>query len=103
MKEACRICSKVTKEPWLVNIAKFDSLDERSRMRFPVCGTCAKRMMAAMRAVLNGAQKDNPNGDLTLVCPMCGMERITAEPKTPSPCDGCGTIFSLYSAAKAMS
>ncbi|MCL5292778.1 MAG: hypothetical protein M1548_09745 [Actinobacteria bacterium] len=100
-REICSICGKGARSLWLFNLAKYNSLDEKSRMRFDICEDCARKLMSAMKAIMRQHEEDllNGLGESRLVCPICSKERSTVEPKVPTPCESCGTIFSVYSAA----
>ncbi|MCL4499786.1 MAG: hypothetical protein M1335_06050 [Chloroflexi bacterium] len=108
--ERCSICSKESRAPWLFNLAKYDSLDENLRMRFTICEECARKLMAAMKLIIKeegsgaimggiGRHAGDASAAPTLTCPICKTERETTEPQIPAPCERCGTIFSIYSAA----
>lgn len=57
--------------------------------------------MAAIKTAIRENERDLIRGDgrreVLLKCPICHKERATVEPKVPAPCEGCGTIFSVYS------
>lgn len=105
MKEICPICLRTVKKRWLLNIAKYDSLDSRSRMRADICEDCGRKLLGAMRTLIKQNEQDLINGEsgeAALVCPKCKTVRTTSDPKIPAPCGSCGTIFSAYSAADKM-
>ncbi len=96
----CDLCEGKTKNLWLLNLAKYDSLKTEERFRLQVCESCAEKIGEAFGRVLGHQAvtiSSNGENEAVMVCPQCGLPRTTDRPKVPEPCRRCGTVFSVYS------